>query len=222
MQLVGALLEAVPDDHKEALMRDFLGQHPTNLKLRRVCSFPDQAVKFRAFADYGGKPWFDYCWLRVADDQPGAEPDVVDPTEKRMLAQLWAFTKWKGKCYVFVELLQRVHREEGVRPHPTLRKYKYYVYKREGRLAHPFYAFDLGSIVATAVVFPDPDFEVGPTVVEKQILYVPSVAELMGSSSKLPSETFLPKPPDRVVVQDEEGREDIDEVEDSDQEEIDA
>jgi hypothetical protein len=152
-------------------MHDFLGHLPTNLNLRRVCAFPEQGVKFRACADYGGKPWFDYCWLRVADDQPGADLDLQDSSEKRMLAQIWAFTKWKGRCYVFVELFQRVHREEGVRPHPMLRKYKYFVYRNDGRLVHPFYAFDVSSIIATAVVFPDPDFETGPSVVEKQILY---------------------------------------------------
>jgi len=220
--MIGALLDTVPEDDKPHLLEDFTGVRPMNLTIRRVCSFPRQNVKLHAHADYNGKPWFDYCWLRVSDDQPGADRDALDLSLRRMLAQVWGFTRWMGKYYVFVDLFQRIHREEGVRPHPMLWKYKYFVYHRgEEGLAPPFYAFEMESVIATAVVFPDPDFEVHPTVAEKQILYVPTVAELMGSSSKLPTENFLPVPPVEILMGTQSEEADVDGIVDSDAEDVD-
>jgi len=223
--MIAALAEVVPDDHKAALMADVLNTQPTNLTVRQSCVYPGQGITFRAMAAYREKPWFDYCWLRVTDDQPGSEEDWTDPSEHRMLAQIWGFTKWMGKKYVFVDLFQRVYREEGVNPHPMLRKYKWFVYaRRDGRLLPPFYAFEVSSIIATACVFPDPDFEEYPTVSEKQVLYVPSVAELMGSANTLPDESFLPRLPARVTMDDEEddeeeeGTQERERVHDSDME----
>lgn len=220
IQCIGALLETVPAEHKHALMLDFTGEQPQDLIIRRSCAFPKQSVIFRAYADYDGKPWFDYCWLRVNASQGGSEIDPMVPLEKRQLGQVFGFTKWKGKAYVFVELYQRVYNEPGIRKHPILRKYKYWLVRRGGAVVHPVYAFDVKHIIATAVVFPDPDFTPLSSGLEKEVLYIPSIAEMMLSSSGLPGEANMPRVPDRVVHALNLMMGTEKEVEDSDQEEV--
>lgn len=223
--MVRALAETA--DAKGPLLEDIQGTgDPVQLVIMRVCHYPAQNIIMRAMANYKGKPWFDYVWIRVDDSQIGSEKDPFGnkPDDKRMLVRLWGFTKWYQQDYAFVDYFQRIYSEgHGVRPHPMLRKYKYYQYRPGVLPSPPFYAIKVSSIIGTAVVFDDPDFEEYPSVSAKQILYVPSIVELMESQEVLPGEGWLEAPPQVPILADAHGSEkkDYDEVVDSDQEVVD-
>lgn len=201
--MVTELNKTVPANQRGAL-DEATTNLPANLRLRTCLHFPLQDVKFLATVNYGGSPWHDFGWITVADDQEGAEPDPVEPATMRMLVKFWAFTKWKGRLYAFVTYFTKV---TGTVSHPILAKYKHQHVTRYNRatksmqLVQPFYAISVDSIIATAAVFPDPDYIGHPDAPDFQVLLHESWVYLCGGKAgMLPSVELLHVVPESVAL----------------------
>ena len=194
---------AVPDGDKDRFRQS--AQNPKQLKFYTSLTFQGvPGVRFRATANYGGKPWFDYAWLRCEEGFPGAELDPNDdstPQNYRALAKIWGFTKRRGVVYAFVEYFSHLPRSDlNPHSHPIFRRYRRTADPDLGYGRVQFYAEVCTSTVGTACVFPDPDNEGAVTAV----LYVPPFVEVVqkdGRSSdvRCPGTPKLPKPDEEAL-----------------------
>jgi hypothetical protein len=196
---MGALHEEVPAEDQHLVAET--PRHPVSVPIYGVLKFPNDFITFHAQPSVGGKPWFDYGWLRVADDQAGAEADPFFPDQYRMLVKFWGFPDVHGKIYAVVSYHQRVlyrGKDRGA-GHPLLRGYKMLRVFRRGNVVNPLYAVATETIIGSAVVFPDPD-------VEGNVLYMPNDLEICnGSAAQLPDvDSYLPSIEDIVDSSEDE------------------
>jgi hypothetical protein len=186
-----SLRQEVPEQDEHLVTET--AKHPKSVKIYTQLKFPNDHITFHAQPSFGGKPWFDYGWLRVDEDQEGAEQDPFYPDQYRMLVKFWAFPEVNGKIYAVVTYHERVAYKGPARwnGHPLLRTYKHLVIKQGGSHVLPLYSITPESIIGSAVVFPDPD-NAG------YILYMPNDLEICnGSAAELPDvDDYLPPPPD--------------------------
>lgn len=189
--------KAVPEGDIKSLDEAALGA-PANIRLRVCLVHSESGVRFRACANYGGAPWFDFGWLRVDEDQEGAEDDPTEEGASRVLAKFWGFTKWKGKYYAFVNYYRRarVHHQ-----HPVLRKYEHLpVRGARGRSVAPFFAVSVSSVVGAVVVFPDPDFSSCNNAESRVLVHEPFKVLVGGLEGSVPSRSLFPPPPATVPL----------------------
>ena len=126
--------------------------------------------------------------------------DPADDAYWRLLVRFWGFTKWRGELYAYVTYYARVR---GVaHPHPVLVKYRHLTTRdRNGRPAASFHAVPVESVVATAGVFPCPDFaNRAHNRFEDEVLYRPPLVTLAGGPGATPSADLLPEVPDPESV----------------------
>lgn len=137
-------------------------RHPKSVRIYGALKFPNDGITFHASPSVGGKPWFDYGWISVDNQQPGRESDPFTPNAKRLLVKFWGFPEVNGQIYAIVTY----HQKASSSPHPLLQSYKHLHQIRRGQVVWPLYAVKPENIIAAAVVFPDPDND-------KQVLYTP-------------------------------------------------
>lgn len=224
-KMVNALRQEVPDEQQHLFTE--ARNAPVNLEIFRFLQFPECNIAFHALTEYyGNDPWFDYGWIRCADDQQGAEWDPATPPdkkEKRMLVRFWGFTLVEGVAYAFVDYYTRHNprlQNRGTwQPHPLLRTYRwntwYHPANSRTEPAPPFFAIKVTDIIAGAVVFPDPD--------KKQyVLYFPTDLDLgdgdVGKILDPEADLHIPEPSvmREVPVHDAVGSPDVSSSEDSD------
>jgi len=182
-------VEEVPAEDVH-LVRETPG-HPKSVKIYGILKFPNDLITFHALPSMGGKPWFDYGWIRGDMDLPGAEIDPYYPDQYRVLVKFWGFPEVSEKSYAIVTYHQRILPRQGharwTCHHPLLRTYKPAVVVHNRAQVLPLYAITPDCIVGSAVVFPDPDSR-------NQVLYMPNDLEICsGSDQKLPDiDKYLP------------------------------
>ena len=190
-QIIPCLLQEVIEDDRPLLTETY--HNPKNVKVYGVLKFPNDGIAFHAQPSNGGKPWFDFGWLSVSDDQPGAEMDPFNRNAKRMLVKFWGFPEVNNVVYAIVTYYRRTRSS-----HPLLKSYKLLPVYRRGVKVLPLYAIKPNCILGSAVVFPDPDNE-------DQVLFMPSDAEICkGSNKHLPD---IDKILARQIDNEEEGEE---------------
>ena len=183
---MAALRAAAPEHHKQHFNET---EGPVNLKIAARLSYPDAKIIIHADPDCLGKPWHDFGWLRVDQDEDGSENDPSDPEEHRLLVKFWGFTKVRGRTYALVDYYERWAPKREPK-HLVFRKYRLQMVLKHGRPVPRFYAVDIGCIVSGAVWFPDPDHS---TEARPAVLYVPPFVELCGGNTlSIPPMTFLP------------------------------
>lgn len=225
--MLASLNNIVTGDSAKALVNENTKPLPTPLSitLYRGITFPDDGVTFRATASYGGKPWFDFGWVRVGRNERGSEPDHFDPNPKenhRQLVKFWAFAEVEGEKYALVDYFQKVKppptpRSAGGRAaadnsywaHPVLKEYEHVPYTdKDKKAVPPFYAVPVASIIGAACVFPcvDQGRDLHDSRAGLRVLYHPPLVELCGFSTwKLPPADMFPEPSARDLVECEGG-----------------
>lgn len=203
---------------------------PLSVTLYRGITFPNDGVTFRAAADIGGKPWFDFGWIRVATDKD-AEEDKHDPTADpadksyRQLVKFWAFAEVDGQKYALVDYFRKVppnkkfkvrgsRQVESFWEHPVLKLYEHVPTKRGGRIVEPFFAVPVTSIIGAACVFPcvDQGRAAGDNSPGLCVWYHPPLVELSGFETwKLPSaREMFPDPSTSELVESDDDDNDDD------------
>lgn len=195
------LLVAVENEEDKALVDESsAGSTAKNITMYTALKFKEDGITFHASPDWRKRgPWYDYCFIRTTTGLRGAEPDPIDSLagedgarKYRMLAKIWAFTMVGDTVYAVLELYEKAAQYR----HPLFKKYQSHA-KRRAQESRSLTVVDADSIIAAAVVFPDPD-NTSMSPKDVTVLYLPSYVELCGGSPlNIPRVNVLPNP--RVV-----------------------